>query len=119
MIEKGCGGRGGTYAEAAMEPREAEERRGQRGDEEKGEAVATPEDLNRGRGSRYTSPCAPSEERMTSKDVVAEWFAGAYSSSVTEYPKSAIKKALTVHLHVVSEPGQRPDGESKETGAMV
>jgi hypothetical protein len=61
-----------------MRPGEDEDRRGQRGDEEKGEAVATPEDLNRGRGRRYTSPCTPSEERMTSKYVVAEWFAGAY-----------------------------------------
>jgi hypothetical protein len=54
-----------------------EERRDQRGEEEKEEAVATPEDLNRGKGRRYTSLCTSSEERMTSKDVVAEWLAGA------------------------------------------
>jgi hypothetical protein len=41
-----------VYAEAAIRCGEDEENRGQRGEEEKGEAVATHEDLNRGRGRR-------------------------------------------------------------------
>ena len=67
----------GAHVAPVIRPVRDAERRDQRGEEEKEEAVATPADLNRGRGRRYTSLCTSSEERMTSKDVVAEWLAGA------------------------------------------
>ncbi len=45
-----------AYAVAAVRSGVVDERSDQRGAEEKGEAVATPDDLDRGRYIRYTSP---------------------------------------------------------------
>ena len=67
-----------TYAVAAVRSGEVDERSDQRGADEKGEAVATPDDLDTGRNMRYTSPCTPSDERVTNSAVEAVWFAGAW-----------------------------------------
>jgi hypothetical protein len=50
----------------------------------KGVADATPEDLERGKTRRYTSPIAKSDMRVTNSVVVAVWLEGAYARGVIQ-----------------------------------